>query len=46
MVRDKFYFTWTSWMSYGLCFMAGWMLNHRGDHEVRQYMNEGDPKEI
>ena len=46
LVRDKFSF---AWMSYGLCFLEGWMLNHPwGDHEIinpwRCY--EGDLEEI
>ena len=27
-VRDKSSFVWTRWMSYGLYFLVGWMVNH------------------
>ena len=47
LVGDKLYFAWTKWMSYGLCFLEGWMLNHTwGNHELSQHINEGDPEEI
>ena len=39
MVRDKLYFSWTRWMSYGLCFLAGWMWNHDwGAYEENQIL--------
>ena len=39
MVRDKLYFYWTRWMSYGFCFMAGWMWNHNwGAYEGNQLL--------
>ena len=39
MVGDKLYFSWTRWMSYGLCFLEGWMWNHCwGAYEENQIL--------
>ena len=39
MVRDKLCFSWTRWMSYGLCFREEWMWNHNwGVYEENQIL--------
>ena len=39
MVRDKFCFSQTRWISYGLCFLVGWMWNQSwGTYEENQIL--------
>ena len=39
MVGDKFCFSRNRWISYGLCFLAGWMWNQRwGTYEEHQIL--------
>jgi hypothetical protein len=39
LVRGKFCFSQTRWISYGLCFLAGWMWNQsQGTYEENQIL--------